>query len=398
MKKLLLLLVLALFAAACDNDLFEDMPVPDEITAVDQLTATPMATRATASEADFDPINELVNNKVPLNIIAFANTKNKYLGYSDSGTSVYLKPLDSESEYTRWILTKPIGNMHRTLYCAARYDGNNIYAIAPKDVFSKGSTDAVLKSVNQPQMLADYTGNLYVVPNTKHYRFFHYYTDPDDVMKDKTLLLQSENLYGTKVIYSSDLQTTRAYWDISPAGKYTVSEIKYVETGDDGSIPEVEYGRTTTLNNPSAATASHTVKFYEKSLVSSTIKDPNSITIETMGQVAQPNYDSVGMLTSVSSGTVGNMEFGSTTSYEKTIGDETTITVPPYTSVNVEATRQVYTVKATYIATVISQIYGIKFRIKGTYEGRLFTRIIINIKNNADGSIIETKSISNEIK
>ena len=66
-------------------------------------------------------------------------------------------------------------------------------------------------------------------------------------------------------------------------------------------------------------------------------------------------------------------------------------------SVNVEVQRQTYDVTATYIATVVSQIYGKKFRIKGTYNGRIFTRIIVNVKNVNDGSIIKTETIDKVI-
>lgn len=395
MKKLLIVLALALFATSCDNDLFEDMPVPDETTATDQLTSTSMATRATSSEADFDPILELIDNRIPINFINLGSSRYKYLRYYSSGVDVRLT--NDESEYCRWILTRNLGMWNQTIYCAARFDDGNLLIIAPKDVFAKELTPAVLKKIQKPTTGSEFTGSLASIPNTKHYKIGHTYYDPDDVMKMKSLLLQCESTVGNGMVYKNNFTTTLGYWDISPAGKHTVLDIKYIETAADGSIPKIEYGRSTTINNPSDATISQKLIFSEKVTVSSIIREPEAISITTVGQVSEPQYDTNGTLNSHSTGTVGTMEFGSSTSYEKTIGDELTINVPPHTSVNVEVLRQTYDVTATYIASVASQIYGIKFRIKGTYSGRLFTHITVNVKNAADGTIIKTTSINKVI-
>ena len=393
-----ILLTATLLAQSCGDDLFEDdMPHPTEIPETHRSSPFVLPTRAISSETDFyGTISELVENKVPINIVNVEHKKYPYLRYYSTGTSV--QTTDTENEFCRWILTAPIGvTRERAVYCAARFSEDNIFAIVPKQPLSKTSTPAILKKMKRPTMGLEFTGTLFSVKGTKHYEFVHQSPDMDAVPPAyKQLLLQCETNYGKNVVYQNNV-TTLGYWDISPAGKYDVINIQYIETELDGSVPKIEAGRSTTINNPTDATVSHKIMLSEKTTVSSIIREPEEVVIQTVGQVSEPKYDTNGKLTSDSSESVGTMEFGSSTSYEKTIGDELTVTVPPHTSINVEVQRQTYDVTATYIATVVSQIYGKKFRIKGTYNGRIFTRIIVNVKNVNDGSIIKTETIDKVI-
>lgn len=397
MKRLLLLLALALFVVSCQNDLFDDVAVPDETTAVDQLALAPLTTRAATSEEDFDPIMELIQNKVPINFINLGNKTYKYLCYFSSASDYDVRLANYENETCRWILTSLVGMWSQTIYCAARSEKGNLLIIAPRDVYAKVSTPACLKKIQKPAYGEEFSGYLSPIPNTKHYKICHIYTDPDNPLNVKSLMLQNESTTATGMVYANNLTTTYGYWDITPAGKYTVTDIKYIETAADGSVPKIEYGRSTTINNPSDATISQKLIFSEKVTESSLIREPEAISITTEGLVSKPQYDTNGTLVSHSAGTVGTMEFGSSASYEKTIGDELTVNVPPNTSVNVEVLRQTYDVTTTYIASAVSQIYGIKFRIRGVYNGRLFTHITVNVKNAADGTIIKTLTIDKVI-
>lgn len=75
MKKSFVLLTLALFAMSCENPLEE--PEPKQEVLEEARSETPdltMTTRAASSEeADFDPLTEIVNNKIPVNILNVEN-------------------------------------------------------------------------------------------------------------------------------------------------------------------------------------------------------------------------------------------------------------------------------------------------------------------------------------
>lgn len=372
------------------KNLFEDIPVSLETNKIEEISSDLPIIYTLENEADFNPIQELIENKVFINIINLGNTQKKYLYHRGSGYDVQTS--STENERNRWLLTPILNGTEGNIICATRYENGNMLTIVPREPLAKVSTNAYLKPLKSHSNI-DFTGQPIPIPNTKYYHITHRYMNPDNLFDYKYLYLHSDYIGGEGVKYKNDKISTLGYWEFSPAGEYDILAIKYIETTADGSVPHIQSGRGTTITNPSNASVSQKLFFSEKETVSSLIREPEAISIKTTGEVSEPQYNNNGELKSNSTGTVGTLEFGSGKAYEKIIGDELTVNIPPHTTINVEVQRQTYDVTATYIATVVSRIYGTKFRIKGKYKGRIFTHINVNIMNADNGSAIKTVKI-----
>lgn len=322
-------------------------------------------------------------------------SKIKYLTCNAYATnnSVHLLSEDEGNVGTRWYIGPSSGMFgSRSIYSVPRSSEGKYMTIQPKDIFAVKSTQPIIKQSNTLFMM-DYTGSLVQVPNTNSYKIIHNYFDPKDISKTKSLMLQCGYRTDTNLSYGNDLESTFGYWTISPVGEYSIVEIKYIQTGTDKSVLNTTYGAFRYLQNPSSSTVIQKITLSEKVTESSLFREPQDISLKTYGQVSGPAHDTNGNLNTTSEGKLSTLEFGKSTAEETTISDEISVTIPPYTNVNIQVVKYTYDVTDTYIATVKSKLYGLKFRIKGKYIGKYFSHIVAKISNADNEQIIEEKII-----
>lgn len=305
---------------------------------------------------------------------------------------------DNDSgESTRWYIN-PLytPNLGHSIYSAGRGSTSTyVYSIEPDDYSAIVSAEARVRKYEAKSTLA-YTGNFNKIPNTNSYKIGYSY-GPIFMGGTKIWLQAKGTTTDTYVTYEDNSETARAFWKIVPAGGYTVVDIKYVQTDKDLIAQNQDFGNRRTLSNPTDAAVILEHNVIETVTESSTFMNPETIELKTSGQVSTPIVDSLGHLESSSSMSINRMDFGTSKSSERTIGDKVIVVAPPHSSIIVETTRRTYDISVTYVATVQSNIYGKRFRIKGKYTGSVFTDIIVAIKN-ADGSLISRQSISKVIE
>lgn len=365
MKKTYLLLGL-LILFSCEQN--ENLNVKND------SSANFAQTRAASSIADFDPIAELRDNKIPVNIINVGNTNNKYLSCAKSGSKVDLYNKDDGSGRQRWIF-RVIG---------LTLSGGNSSFVSPTVGFI--STYPVPNPPNQPK--PEYP----ILSGTDNFTADHFFSPNKFVSVDSnsfnivagystgtfpnvTLFntyMQSDSRTGSSLKYKTDNLTDLAQWKIVPVGEYEIVDMQYVQRSTDTMERDDQLmGREEYANYKSEDVTWH-YKVSSSYSESSSFSQTEGVTVTISSGVSVGGPDLMKGFTvnsSISSTVTKSWTYGKSDSKQYSMERSVDIPVKSNSTTIVEAYMSSYNANIAYVATLRKVGDTKTFKVKGKWTG-----------------------------
>lgn len=334
---------------------------------LDELTRSPFSDYASplsTRSVQFNPLNELQG--IPVNIINYGNTRNKYLSARPNGTDVCLYDHDDGSLRQRWYIET--------------YDG--IYLAGGNSMTDDGQTKVVAYS-NQPNstpipmlmtswersMNTSIFVNLNPINGTTFYNIW-----TGGLFRISPYYLQSSSQTGTSLQYSTNGNADYAKWEIHPIGEYEIIDISYIAEESDvikridqslnRAILDNEKDEEISYNFTVAGNYNESSSFSKAEGVSVSVTQKASIGIPLI-----EDKGSMGFEVSTTETSSKDWTYGKSESKTRTIQHSVQIPVPAHTRTIVEAYMYSYDTSLTYIATLQSTTDNKTFKIKGRWAG-----------------------------
>ena len=355
MKKNFLFIAFAVvlcWATSCNK---EDFTNSDFIVSQGELL--------TRNENDFDPLNEISNNNVPV-YIRNVGKGNTYM--SEVGTSVLLENEDDGSARQRWDISFMLVN------------GGVGGVLCPLSQSASMSIIQTADNVFRP--ILDYNSS-FLFPsvsfeNIKNTPYYYITTASSFVYGRK--YLQRESKESNNLIFGDSKAPDWAKWEISPFGEYSIEDIEYYFY-DGGSLDSsVVVVDSYVMDNRNSSvevkrTQSVSRKVTESSNFSKTegISTMNSISSSLKEQVSLPEVNITSSSdVSISSSVTKTSSFsqGENIAKERTITTSYEVTVPPYTYYSIKTLLKEYTMNVRYVAT-LKGADDVSFKVKGIWSG-----------------------------
>lgn len=358
MKKNFLFIAFAVvlcWATSCNK---EDFTNSDFIVSQGELL--------TRNENDFDPLNEISNNNVPV-YIRNVGKGNTYM--SEVGTSVLLEASDDGSARQRWIINKfglgldisPITQPDKSIH-VVRIGGESICRPYLSDIFPLPGTTGI---------------SMISISNS----VFYYICSGSSVQPGFPITyLQRESKESNNLIFGNSNVADWAKWEISPVGEYTIEDIEY-SFYDGGSLDSssVIIDNYTVDNRKSSVSVKRTQTMSHEISESSTFSKTEGISTEYSISTSSSSGIQVGLPKvtvnsnseiSISTSTTKHASYvqGEDKGEKQTITCSYKVTVPPYTYYSIKTLVKEYRMNVRYIAT-LKGADNVTFRVKGTWSG-----------------------------
>lgn len=391
MKKIWFLMLGLLAMVSCEQEDLDSMV---------KGNAQQVQTRAATSAADFDPINELSNSGVPLNIINVGNSSRKYLSCVKSGDKVDLFTKDDGSMRQRWQIYS--GGI-------ALVGGNSM--IPPP---MAGNFPQVFIRPNSS------TGETYPKLGLGSFPFSHgfetlnngnccIYRSPK-TSSDTKYYLQSETRSGSGLKYKNSPYTDLAQWKLVPVGEFNLVDMDYVKSEIDGDIVNRKDQFLMGAIFPSEPfDIEHTLTVNETVRESSTFNETSSVSTMNQSsfhwssQSGQAPLPVVTLSGDVSTTTTSSesVSYTRTGGYDVSVSQSFKVVIPANTKCRVEVLKISYNTSLTYIATLEKVDGGLasgkRFKIKGKWNGIVTTYLYYNIYRFDDNELLSTRIVDAEV-
>ena len=371
MKKIFYLFAIMAFSA-CESPLETLVPASSF-----QKVSTP-----TRSIQSFDPLSELYG--IPVNIISYGNTNNKYLSAKPTGNDVCLYDQDDGSLRQRWYI------LNSNIYLAGGNDMTDYgksyvtaYSTKPNSTPSPRLMTFMGRSQYMnaaPVSLNAINSTLYNIWNGGYYRTSPYY-------------LQSSSQTGTTLKYTTSGNTDYAKWEIHPVGEYKILDITYIAEESDvikrsdqslnRAVLDNDKNEEIIYNFTVSGSYNESSSFSKAEGVSVSITEKMSIGIHLI-----EDKGSMGFEVSSTQTSSKDWSYSKSESKTRTIQHSVQIPVPGHTRTIVEAYMYSYDTSLTYIATLQDTNDNKTFRIKGRWTGITTNEFYCLTRNEKTNEII----------
>lgn len=386
MKKIWFLMLGLLAMVSCEQEDLDSMV---------KGNAQQVQTRAATSVADFDPISEL--NNIPVNILNVGNTSRKYLSCVKSGDKVDLFTKDDGSMRQRWVM------MSNRLIL---FGGNTSFPTIPP--FPGMYTEVypnTLTGETYPKLVMKGPGMGHGFETMQNGYCYIYVT----ASSGSKMYLQSNTKSGSDLKYRYNRSTDLAQWKFVPVGEFRLVDMEYVKSEVDGDIVNrkdqflmgaifpaepFDIEHTLTVNE----TVRESSTFSETTAVSTM----NQSSFHWSSQSGQAPLPVVTLSGDVSTTTTSSesISYTHTGDYNVSVSQSFKVVIPANTKCRVEVLKISYNTSLTYIATlekVDGGLAGIKFRIKGKWNGIVTTYLYYNIYRFDDNELLSTRIVNAEV-
>lgn len=360
MKKISYLVAL-LALSACETTFEELHP-----------TTTHETSTSTRSILSFDPISELKG--IPVNIINYGNTRNKYLSARPSGYDVVGYNRDDGSLRQRWYV-----------------NANSISLVGGNDtLFPPIFIAADNNSSNEPwPMLSQMSSALSftIISGTPYYYIsvFNYY-------RKAPAYLQSSSSTGTGLQFkTTGSKTDLGKWEIRPVGEFNVIDIEYIKTESDVFTRKDQIIADAIIENDRDEPITYHFTVNGSANESSTFSKAQgtSVSISQNSTTSIPNIDSSSSLTA-NHNSNANWNLGSSESKAISVQHSVDIPIPARTKCKVQALVVSHNATVSYVATLQSTSSENKFRIKGKWSGITTSTFYCKTTNEATNEVLGT--------
>lgn len=388
MKKIWFLMLGLLAMVSCEQEDLDSMV---------KGNAQQVQTRAATSVADFDPISEL--NNIPVNILNVGNTSRKYLSCVKSGDKVDLFTKDDGSMRQRWSMmfgriTLCGGN---TSFPPVQPGAGYFIEVYPNSQTGETYPKLALKGwgmIHGFETMSNGNCYIYRVPSTS---------------SESKVYLQSDTKTGSGLKYKYNRLTDLAQWKFVPVGEFRLVDMEYVKSEVDGDIVNrkdqflmgaifpaepFDIEHTLTVNE----TVRESSTFSETTAVSTM----NQSSFHWSSQSGQAPLPIVTLSGDVSTTTTSSesISYTHTGDYNVSVSQSFKVVIPANTKCRVEVLKISYNTSLTYIATlekVDGGLAGLKFKIKGKWNGIVTTYLYYNIYRFDDNELLSTRIVDAEV-
>lgn len=391
MKKHLLLLIFPLMWMGCESQSEMDCFIENSLKNGEEAV-----TRSTNSDiSNFDILSEI--DRLPVHIINIGNTENPYLSCYEKENRFDLRPEDDNSGRQKWFFR----NSFLVSSGGTRGEVADEYRLVlPNDFVNPeylafGNYKKTFVDNMNPSPGVSIINNLYYFTTSDGYLLLAARNDGSSVWPSKFRYLQSEST--RTLMFRDDASTNLARWEIRPIGSFELVDLQYVKTETDiFNASEIHMGDGD-YQNDTPIQQNHEFLIDVNYSVSSDFSKTEGVSVSTSGSLSVGLPD---ILEGVSIGVALDQQSSRTVTYgrKKEYSVRKTYTshvaVPANTRVKVHTVLVMNEGTLTYVATLRRPDNGNTFRVRGKWNGAMYSKIIVRTYVDSTNVLLDEKTIN----
>lgn len=391
MKKHLLLLIFPFMWMGCESQSEMDCFIENSLKNGEEAV-----TRSTNSDiSDFDILSEI--DRLPVHIINIGNTGNPYLSCYEKENRFDLRLEDDNSGRQRWFFR----NGFLVSCGGTRGEVADEYRLVLPNDFSNpeylsfgnykktfvDNTSPTLGSINNLYFLSSTVGDGTILLAARN--------NDTSIWPTKFRYLQSEST--RTLMFRDDASTNLSRWEIRPIGSFELVDLQYVRTETDIFNANEVYVGDGDYQNDTPIQQNYEFLIDVSYTVSSEFSKTEGVSVTTSGSlnVGLPNIlEGVGIGVALEQQSSKTVTYGSKKEYGVRETHTIHVAAPANTHIKVRTVLVMNEGNLTYVATLRRPDNGNTFRVRGKWNGAMYSKIIVRTYVDGTNVLLDEKTIN----